>query len=101
MRNGLNNWLEKWSPKTVEWIEPCQQLMASDEDTLACLVLAERKEAGELTEEEFVAALCHISGKELDDVEQILASGSGSGEGKGQTQVERVRQDEQPQPDDP
>lgn len=72
MGDSLKNWVEKQSPGASEWLAPCQKFSDDDNVRALCLRMAEDYESGKIPVEEFMGSVSNLTGKDLDQIEQIL-----------------------------
>ena len=75
MRQALDKWISKGNQDLTEWKEICGKLSDNDVDKQSvCLKFAELYEAKKIPESELLASISNITGKTLDQIEEILKS---------------------------
>jgi hypothetical protein len=75
MRQALDRWLNKGNQDLSEWKSICGRLSDNDVDRQSvCLKFAELYEAKKIPESELLASISNITGKTLDQIEEILKS---------------------------
>lgn len=72
MRDSLAKWVESKSPGASEWLKPCEKFSDDDNVRALCIRFAEDYEAGKIPVEEFMGSIANMTGKDLDQIEQIL-----------------------------
>jgi hypothetical protein len=75
MRQALNKWIGKNNNDLTEWKEVCGKLANDNTDIQSvCLKFAELYESKKIPESELLASISNITGKSLDQIEEILKS---------------------------
>ena len=75
MRQALDKWISKGNQDLTEWKEICGKLANDNTDIQSvCLKFAELYESKKIPESELLASISNITGKSLDQIEEILKS---------------------------
>ena len=73
MREKMMEWVAKYNPKAVQWIKPCESMSDDNVVRTMCIKMADDLENGKIDNLEFTASLSNLTGKTLEEIEEILA----------------------------
>jgi hypothetical protein len=104
LRDSMREWLDKQTPGTSEWIPVCERLTNDEGLRIGCINFASEYEAHRMDELNLLTNLSNLTGKNIDDIELILAEVSNAEKAKdatdnpgyqsGNQQLGDIRQDE-------
>lgn len=86
LKDGMNKWLDNKNPAIKEWVEPVKKFSEKDEVRGLIMKMVEDYENKKIDEAELLGSIANMSGKTLEEIEQIL--------------VETLKTDETPKPSD-